>query len=150
MKEWPLEVHGSAQVTVAAEELHTFCVNLRKSAADPAGLSDEAQSLLMSLPEGERKDPEAIESLRKENKKAMAASPSVTLILAAIAPRSLKLELVRWFRLNVNEKLLVDFLVNPAIGGGVVVQTTNHIYDFSFRRALLDQTSRFSEILKGV
>ena len=46
--------------------------------------------------------------------------------------------------------ILVEFSVNPDIAGGMVLRSTNRIYDMSFRSLLLNQPEGFTRTLENV
>jgi hypothetical protein len=157
----PTAIYSQDQLQFCAEELHAYAAALRSKAvahtaasqapgAEATELGLDSQALLQELPAAKRTDPAAIEALADELEAALARGARVTLTLAAPASRRLREELVVWMRTNLKPNLLVDFHVNPDIAGGLVVRTTNHVYDFSFRHQLLADTKRFTEKLDHV
>jgi len=152
----PISVHSTDQLQFCAEELHAHAAALRshraaqRQAPGESELSLDSQALLEQLPREKRGDGAAVEALATELEAMMAHGARVTITLAALASHRLREELVRWCRTNLKSNLLVDFHVNPDIAGGMVVRTTNRVYDFSFRRQLLANPNRFTEILDHV
>ena len=78
------------------------------------------------------------------------SQPVIHLTFATPASPAVKVAMVRWFREHIHSTLLVKFDVNRNIVGGLVVRTPSRIFDFSFRRPLLDNKSLIPEILKRV
>jgi ATP synthase delta (OSCP) subunit len=155
----PVTVYTLDQMQLGAVELHAYANRLHQQAATrhadagqhkPVSLSIESQALLDELPPKKQTDPEAIDALATELEEMVAHGPRVSLTLAGLASHHLREELVGWLRTNLKANLLVDFHVNPDIAGGLMVRTTNHVYDFSFRRHLLEDTARFTRIFDRV
>ncbi|HUC86933.1 MAG TPA: F0F1 ATP synthase subunit delta [Candidatus Saccharimonadales bacterium] len=157
----PTSIHSQDQLQFCAEELHAHAAVLRSkaathhAAANPQGhppdeLSLDSQILIELLVADKRADAAAIEALATELEAMLAHGARVTITLAALASRALRTELVEWMRMNLKANLLVDFHVNPDIAGGIVIRTTNRVYDFSFRHQLLADTKRFTKALDHV
>lgn len=89
---------------------------------------------------------ELIASLETYQKQA----PNMTITLAAPASRGLKSSLVAWCRKNIAPTILVTFDFNATILGGMVVRSGSHVYDWSMRRAILDNRSKLPEVLHRV
>lgn len=79
-----------------------------------------------------------------------AAAPKIAITLAAPAPRSLKQDLAAWCRKNIDGRILVDFQFDSTMLGGMAVRYGSHIYDWSFRRQILEARPRFPEVLRNV
>ena len=77
-------------------------------------------------------------------------APVMTITLAAPAPTEVKKELVAWCRDNISPSILVTFRFNSGILGGMVVRSGSSIYDWSFRRAIMNERHKFAEILSRV
>lgn len=78
------------------------------------------------------------------------SSQLVTITLAAPAPNSLKATLVEWFRANVSPDVLVSFQINSTLLGGMVVRSGSRVFDWSFRRQIIDGKTAFPEVLRRV
>jgi hypothetical protein len=89
---------------------------------------------------------ELIKSIDDQKK----AAPSLVMTLAAPPSASLKSELVFWCRKNVDPNVLVTFMFNSTLLGGMVVRYGSHIFDWSFRRQILANRSKFPEVLRRV
>lgn len=77
-------------------------------------------------------------------------APVMTITLAAPATSEVKKALVTWCRTNVDPTILVTFRFNATILGGMVVRYRSAVYDWSFRRAILNERQRFAEVLQRV
>lgn len=95
-------------------------------------------------------DPQSYVVLSKGFTIVRDKAPVAHLTLAALPNRTLKRQLVEWFRQNVNPYMLLTFAVRTDIGGGVVVRVGSRIYDFSFRQQILGNKHRISEIYANV
>lgn len=77
-------------------------------------------------------------------------APTLTFILAAPAPGSLKKDLVSWCRKNIAKNILVSFEFNSTLLGGFVLRYGSRVFDWSFRRQILANSAVFSEKLLSV
>ncbi|HEX7259960.1 MAG TPA: hypothetical protein VF272_03445 [Candidatus Saccharimonadia bacterium] len=150
----PEEVYSVDQILAVSEELHSYSVYLAAQrvqgvAGEPFILSSRAEAAVKRIPEDQRTDA-GIEAYRLQLEGLATTAPAVTLVLAAQAKAGLKQELVNWLRTNVHPDLLVNFRANPNIAGGIVIRTINHVYDCSFRQALLAHPEKFTKALDRV
>jgi hypothetical protein len=148
----PRSLYSVDQALAVAEELHQYSRGLGQRGHGKASppLSREATALLQELPAAQRDQAAAVESLREELERLAAQAAVVTLVVAASPSAALKQELTEWLRTNVRPILLVNFHVNPEIAGGMVIRSTNRIYDCSFRAALMAHPERFTKVLDRV
>lgn len=79
-----------------------------------------------------------------------ASAPSLTITLAAPAGGDLKQTLVTWCRENIAPNVLISFRFNATLLGGMVVRYGSHIFDWSFRREILEHHAKFPEVLRRV
>lgn len=77
-------------------------------------------------------------------------APSISFTLAAPANGEVRKTLVVWCRKNINPNMLVDFKFNATLAGGMVVRYGSRIFDWSFRRQILDAREHFPEVLRRV
>lgn len=77
-------------------------------------------------------------------------APQLSITLAAPVSGNLHRNLVAWCREHVAPNVLVNFQFNAAILGGIVVRSGSHVYDWSFRRAILENREKFPEVLRRV
>jgi hypothetical protein len=78
------------------------------------------------------------------------AAPVITLTLAAPPTNGLKASLVSWCRANIAGDVLVNFQFNSTLLGGMVVRCGSRVFDWSFRRQILDGRAKFPEVLRRV
>ncbi|GAC1369237.1 MAG: hypothetical protein NVSMB39_0830 [Candidatus Saccharimonadales bacterium] len=76
--------------------------------------------------------------------------PQVHIMVAALPNRSQRETLANWFRTNVSPNVLVSFVADRNLGGGLVVRTPNRVFDFSWKQQLLAGHAKLPEILKHV
>ena len=86
---------------------------------------------------------DAIEDLKE-------SAPKIAITLAAPPGPKLKTQLANWCRDNLDPNVLIDFSFDSNILGGMVVRWGSHIYDWSFRRQILNNKQRFTEVLRHV
>jgi hypothetical protein len=77
-------------------------------------------------------------------------APMLTITLPAPPTPGIKAKLVDWCRKNIATDTLVSFDFNAALLGGLVVKTDSHIFDWSFRRQILDNRAKIPEVLRNV
>ncbi|HEX3081953.1 MAG TPA: hypothetical protein VHQ86_01745 [Candidatus Saccharimonadia bacterium] len=76
--------------------------------------------------------------------------PQVHVMLAALPNRAQRETLVNWFRTNVGPDLLLAFVADRNLGGGVVIRTPNRVFDYTWKQQLVAGRDKFAEILKRV
>jgi hypothetical protein len=74
----------------------------------------------------------------------------MTITLAGLPTNSLKISLVNWCRENIAPDILVSFKLNSNLLGGMVVQYGSHVFDWSFKRKILENRGIFPEVLRSV
>lgn len=77
-------------------------------------------------------------------------APVVTITLAAPAPAEVKRTLVNWCRQEIDPEILVTLTFNATILGGMIVRVGSRVYDWSFRRQIMDNRRKFSEAVARV
>jgi len=77
-------------------------------------------------------------------------APTITITLAAPATNDIKTTLIGWCRKNIAPNVMVAFGFNATILGGMVVHAGSHIFDWSFRRNILNGREKFPEVLRRV
>jgi len=58
--------------------------------------------------------------------------------------------IAKWFRENISQDVVLSIGIQPSIGVGCVVRTTNKYFDFSLRKHLNDQSGLFKKQLEGI
>lgn len=76
--------------------------------------------------------------------------PEVHVMLAALPNRAQREALVAWFRNNATPHLLLSFVADRNLGGGIVIRTPNRVFDFSWKQQLINGRGKIPEILDRV
>jgi hypothetical protein len=113
-------------------------------------LSPAAADLLNQWHSDKQLSTQSLDGLVQLLDEFVAKAPYVTITLGAMAPASLKSEIVSWFRENVRPDLLVDFSFNSTMLGGLVVRYGSRVIDMSFKRRIMTARYKFPEILRHV
>lgn len=58
--------------------------------------------------------------------------------------------IAKWFREEIAPNVVLQIGVQPSIGVGCVVRTTNKFFDFSLRKHLLDSSDLFKKRIEGI
>lgn len=122
----------------------------RQTSTNQPVLSSGASELIRTWFNNKEPTRIGFDALRKALEQSTKSSSLVTITLAAPAPNSLKATLVEWFRDNVSPDIMVSFQINSTILGGMVVRYGSRVFDWSFRRQILDASAKFPEVLKSV
>jgi F0F1-type ATP synthase delta subunit len=67
-------------------------------------------------------------------------APSVHMSFTTDPDREFTEKIVSWLRQNIHPMLLLNIGVQPNIGAGFMLRTTNHVYDFSLRQHLVKKS----------
>lgn len=59
-------------------------------------------------------------------------------------------KIIQWFRSEISNDAILQIGVQPSIGVGCVVRTTNKYFDFSLRKHLEEKSDLFRQRLEGV
>lgn len=121
-----------------------------KSTGKQPEISPEASDVIRTWSGGKPLTQASIDSLLKALDAHRKSAPSITVTLAAIPSGELKAKLVGWIRKELEPDMLVNFRLNRNILGGMVVAYGSHVFDWSFRRKLLDSPVTFHEVLGHV
>lgn len=89
---------------------------------------------------------ELIENLEKYNSHAS----TITITLAAPVTNPVKATIVDWCRNNLSDNMLVNFSFNSNLLGGMIVRIGSRMFDWSFRRQIMDSKAKFPEVLRHV
>ncbi len=76
--------------------------------------------------------------------------PRVDITLPARPSAQLKLTLIQWLRGNVHPEVIIGWSVDRTLGGGMVLRTPNHTYDWSFSRRLWVNRSQLPKLVRDV
>ena len=110
--------------------------------------SDETVLVIEAWLGGRPATLELIESLL-EHLKALKL-PQVHVTLAALPNRGQRETIVKWFRTNTSPQVLVSFVADRNVGGGLVVRTPNHVFDYTWKQELVAARDKLAGILKRV
>lgn len=124
-------------------------VNASKSSDHPV-LTTAASDLIRQSNDGKDPSRAQLEDLIQTLKNYKDKAPSITVTLAAPPTVSVKRTLVTWLRENITPNVLVNFQFNSTLLGGMVVRSGSHIFDWSFRRQILENRDKFPEVLRNV
>lgn len=155
----PTDVHSPDHVGVVLWELGqliSHLENVTTRAKLAPGHVEEAKhtsALLTSVLHAariENDDKGGLERLQAELRIVRDKAPVAHIMLSALPTRSLKRELVSWFRSQINAQCLVTFSMRSDLGGGFTLRIGSKQYDFSYRQRLLEDKHRLTEIFDGV
>lgn len=123
---------------------------IKKKASDEPELSDAAADLIKQWKEGKELNPKMLDKLIEELQGYLAKMKTIRVTFAALPTNKTKQQFTKWFRDNLSNEVLIDFRFNSTLLGGMVVNCGSHIYDWSFRRQLLENKDKFSEVVHRV
>jgi len=156
----PADVYSPDQVGIVLWELGGLISSLRGASTRAAIVTEgvpqqevHVSSFLMGVLHAagvSAGDRQALEQLQIEMQALRTSAPVAHIVLAALPNRTLKRELVEWFRAQLHPQHLVTFATRGDIGGGFVLRIGSKQYDFTYRARLLEDKHRFTEIFDGV
>lgn len=94
--------------------------------------------------------PYNLDELRKALTEILSKARVAHVTLADLPNLAIKKKITSWFRQEISPNMLLTFSVRTDIGGGAVIQTGSHVYDFSFRNLLIANKSKLAEIANRV
>lgn len=115
---------------------------------DAPELTPPASAYLADLPSPLTES--ALETSIHELERLHAAPSKLVITLAAVPNDAIKRQIVTWCRSELTPDALVSFQFNSTILGGLVVRCGSRIFDWSFRRQILDKKNSFAEVLHRV
>ncbi|HET8690196.1 MAG TPA: F0F1 ATP synthase subunit delta [Candidatus Saccharimonadales bacterium] len=121
-----------------------------KSTSQPPELSPAALELIRSCHGKGLLEQKHLDKLIDDLERLQNTVTNLTITLAAPAPKALKADIADWCRRNIKDQVLIDFRFNSTILGGMVVRSGSHVYDWSWRRAILDNKAKFPGVLENV
>lgn len=77
-------------------------------------------------------------------------APRLTITLAAPVTLPIKKQLTDWLRDNISPSVLVSFQFNSTLLGGMVVRCGSRVFDWSFKRKLLEKQHDIAEVISRV
>lgn len=78
------------------------------------------------------------------------SAPVVHVSFAVEPNEKVTRSIAQWFRTEISKNVILQIGVQPSIGIGCVVRTTNKFFDFSLRRHLVDKSKIFVQTLEGI
>lgn len=124
-------------------------MHVSKGTAMP-GLSREAVELIRTVSVDGSLNQQNIDILYQSIVRIRQQAPTMSITLAAPAGVQLRQQLVTWCRSEIRPDVLVDFRFNATILGGMVVRYGSHVFDWSWRRAVLNNRASFAKELRNV
>jgi hypothetical protein len=121
-----------------------------KNVTPPPALTPGAQELVRSIGSKKLLSGQDLEGLIAELENAKKTAPTITVTLAAPATPDVKQKLVDACRKNIADNALVTFKFNSGLCGGMVINYGSHVFDWSFRRQILANRAKFTEVLRSV
>jgi F0F1-type ATP synthase delta subunit len=121
-----------------------------KHSSPPPTLSPASLELLRAWSAKKTLTESDLEMLLRELAALKTSAPAMTITLAAPAGKELKQTLVDWCRHNIAPNIMVSFQFNASLLGGMVVSYKSRVFDWSFRRQILESRQTFAEVLRRV
>lgn len=156
----PADVYSPDQVGIALWELGGLISTLQNASTRAAvvtgGVPQEelhVSSFLLNVLHASgisAGDRQTLEQLQGELRALRESAPVAHLVLAALPNRTLKRELVEWFRSELHPNHLMTFSTRGDIGGGFILRIGSKQYDFTYRTRLLEDKHRLTEIFDSV
>ncbi len=150
--ELPKEIYSPTQVGAVLRELSEYreavgeAARVKKVTGKARALPEQS-AVLHQLTQGS--SDEAFLAELDQKLRETADKPSVTVTLAGLPTERLKLEIVAWFR-KLNPSVLVSFITDRTIAGGIVVRTEHTLHDWSWRRRLWENRKALARIAGNV
>lgn len=122
----------------------------KKHTSVPLALSHSATELLQTWEKVKSIDTRSLDELIDILNLYRNNAPTLTITLAAPPTNDIKQKLIGWCRKNIAPNVMIAFSFNATILGGLVVHYGSRIFDWSFRRQILDGRGHFAEVLRRV
>jgi hypothetical protein len=157
----PDTIASEQDIAVLAAEIKSYAkwyaheaikrrVSGTSSSKNEPDLSPAAREVLRALDQASGLGRQSFEQLIKMLESYAKSSPTVLITLAAPATAPVKTKLIGWCRQNIADNVLVSFKYNSTILGGLVVRYKSRVFDWSFRRQILESAHNFPEVLRRV
>lgn len=148
----PVDTYSPDQLSELILELQDLATAVRDNTVRSEGAAAEPPVMsqgLIELLEANKidvNDVASIEALAKETAATLDTAPTVHILLSAMPGRPMRRQFATWFREHIHPHTLMTFAARSDLGGGTIVQAGSHLYDLSFRRSILDNKKRLTEI----
>lgn len=123
-------------------------VNQKLGVAIPEEPSHSAETVLTieAWLEGKPATVDALEGLLAHLRQLHL--PVVHLTMAALPNHVQRAQLVDWFRLQTKgQPILITFVADRNLGGGIIVRTPNRLFDYSWKQQLIAGRAKMAEII---
>lgn len=121
-----------------------------KNATPPPTLTPGALELIRAASNKKLLSSQDLDQLIAGLEDAKKSAPTITITLAAPATSDIKQRLVGSCRAHIADNALVNFKFNSGLCGGMVIHHGSHVFDWSFRRQILENRAKFTEVLRSV
>lgn len=121
-----------------------------KHASLPPTLSPAALDLVRQASTKALLNQKQLDDLVQSLEQYKNTATKVTITLAAPPTADIKKTLVAWCRAHIAPDVLISFQFNATLLGGMVIRSGSHIFDWSFRRQILQAKDTFPEVLRRV
>ena len=91
-----------------------------------------------------------LEELQENLELLTDQAPSIRIAFAREPIGPAKEKVITWLRSNLGSNLLIQIGIQPAIAGGVVVQTKKSRFDLSLRKRIIDNADKIGKSLRDV
>ncbi len=122
-------------------------VGAKTAVAEPSH-SAETEMVISEWLGGKAATIESIEQLVAALKSLQL--PEVHVMLAALPNRAQREIIIDWLRNNTTPHLLVSFVADRNLGGGLVLRTPNRVFDFTWKQQLLNSRDKLAGIVRRV
>jgi len=133
LSQYSIASKAKTSYSAAHPEITPAAIELIRAASDQKSITEKQVDELIA----------DLESFAK-------TAPVMTITLAAPLSVGTKKTLVDWCRTSIHPNILITFQFNSLLLGGMVLRTGSTIFDWSFRRSLLERKTRFTEVLDRV
>lgn len=146
----PPDIYSPDQLSQTMLDLQDLASHVRSATArgNPKERTEMPELLIQLLKTNnvDCDDIAAIEDLATNAQKILDKAPTIRVMLAAAPGTIIKRTITDWFRKNTSPIVLIVFSARSDLGGGIAVQAGSNLYDMSFRRQILENKARLTEI----
>lgn len=125
-----------AQQDIAKDVHRTYPINEPELSRDASTFVHEWTKMGLS-----------IEAIIDQLSRHLRTAPVMTITLAASASRDMQATIVKWCRLNLSDRILVQFRIDPTLLGGMTIRVNSRLFDWSYRTKLLANKNRLKELV---
>jgi hypothetical protein len=125
-------------------------VSAKQSRLEAPPLSPGADSLIKQGLGGKETTGPRLDKIIRGLEDFERSADHITITLAEAPSGGIKKSLAGWCRQNIGGNQLISFEFNSNILGGMVLNRGSRIYDWSFRRRILEERAKFPEVLRRV